>query len=224
MSKITFKFVLGSLDQLTVDTPNDDADLDEPPNPFARKPGKTKKKSSIKKKPAGRRGTGSGNAAGSSRRRGPDGRGKEADAFTPKDDNDDAAFTPKDLQAQQYDAAKTFAMFGMPHKRSRRAPEAVSASTVARVRRELDDNFVNDISGKVPPNSVSLVVRDRAHHVTRRLGSRNVPLAGAGNDIAASASSAKRASQDSIDMVKVPGVSTKPGDEQREDTASTLSV
>lgn len=162
MSKITFKFVLGSLDQLTVDTPNDDADLDEPPNPFARKPGKTKKKSSIKKKPAGR-GTGSGNAAGSSRRRGPDGRGKEADAFTPKDDNDDAAFTPKDLQAQ-YDAAKTFAMFGMPHKRSR-APEAVSA--FARVRRELED---------------------------------------------------------SIDMVKVPGVSTKPGDEQREDTASTLSV
>ena len=221
MSKITFKFVLGSLDQLTVDTPNDDADL-EPPNPFAKKPGKTKKKSSIKKKPAGR-GTGSGNAAGSSRR-GPDGRGKEADAFTHKDDNDDAAFTPKDLQAQQYDAAKTFAMFGMPHKRSRRAPEAVSASTVARVRRELDDNFVNDISGKVPPNSVSLVVRDRAHHVTRRLGSRNFPLAGAGNDIAASASSAKRASQDSIDMVKVPGVSTKPGDEQREDTASTLSV
>ena len=149
MSKIAFKFVLGSLDQLTVDTPNDDADLDEPHNPFARKPGKTKKKSSIKKKPAGRRGTGSG----------PDGHGKEADAFTPKDDNDDAAFTPKDLQAQ-YDAAKTFAMFGMPHKRSR-APEAVSA--FARVRRELED---------------------------------------------------------SIDMVKVPGVST----EQREDTASTLSV
>ena len=164
MSKITFKFVLGSLDQLTVDTPNDDADLDEPPNPFARKPGKTKKKASIKKKPAGRRrGTGSGNAAGSSRRRGPDGRGKEADAFTPKDDNDDAAFTPKDLQAQ-YDAAKTFTTFGMPHKRCR-APEAVSA--FARVRRELED---------------------------------------------------------SIDMVKVPGVSTKPGDEQREDTASTLSV
>ena len=139
MSKLTFKFVLGSLDQLTVDTPNDDATDLEPPNPFARKPptkALKKKLVSIKKKPAGR-GTGSGNAAGSSRRRGPDGRGKEADAFTPKDDNDDAAFAPKDLQAQ-YDAAKTFAMFGMPHKRSR-APSAVSA--FARVRRELEDSI-----------------------------------------------------------------------------------